>query len=154
MSSQKSLKRTNSTVDYDLDNEKYQHYSNDCKKRKYDSEEDMNGINIKLNAIYLLLKNIDQNIENNNNEITNIKTDISSLYLQIKNIKSLNKNINCLNNSVDKIVSNISNIEDNILQTNLLNEDIIINNIKKLSLQVKNEKESDTTIDYRDSYIN
>jgi hypothetical protein len=154
MSSNKSLKRTNSTVDCDLDNEKYQNYSNDCKKRKYDNEEDMNGINIKLNAIYLLLKNINQNIENNNNEITNIKTDISSLYLQIKNIKGLNKNINCLNNSVDKIVSNISNIEDNILQTNLLNEDIIINNIKKLSLQVNNEKESKSTIDYRDSYIN
>ena len=131
------------------------------KRQKFDTSTtyynntDIANIDIKLNAIYLLLNNIGKNIEKNNNDVLNMKTDISSLYLEIKQIKKINDNVERMQTIVESMKNSISTIEDNLIQTNIFNEEMIIDNIKKLSLNIADDKKINSkTIDYSSSYIN
>lgn len=112
-----------------------------------------NSLDTKLNAIYLLIKNIDKKMEENKNEIKEMKQEIGILNEDIKNIKGVKKNIKNMNNTVEKIQHNISTLENNINQKDMINEELIISNIKKLNLTVTNEEESNTN-DYSSLYIN
>ena len=158
MSVKRSLKRTNNCMDYDTDIKDSQ--ENIGKKQRFDTSNtyynntDIANIDIKLNAIYLLLNNIGKNIEKNNNDVLNMKTDISSLYLEIKQIKKINDNVECMQTIVERMKNSISTIEDNLIQTNMFNEEMIIDNIKKLSLKIDDGKINSKTIDYSSSYIN
>lgn len=163
MSSKTSLKRTNNCMDYDTDIKESQE-NIEKKKQRFDTSTtyynntDIANIDIKLNAIYLLLNNIGKNIEKNNNDVLNMKTDISSLYLeikQIKQIKQINNNVESMKTIVERMKNSISTIEDNLIQTNVYNEEMIIDNIKKLSLKIDDDKKINSkTIDYSSSYIN
>lgn len=157
----KSLKRNNNVfneeyTDTSLENDyvpQFKRIRGQDSNQFSNSNNNFNSLDTKLNAIYLLIKSIDKNIEENKNEIKEMKQEISSLNEEIKNIKGVKKNIKNMNNTVEKIQHNISTLENNINQKDMINEEIIINNIKKLNLTVTNDEELNTN-DYSSLYIN
>lgn len=176
MDAYKSLKRNNNVLgDGDGENIFENNNSSQFKRIRFQDSNQVNNLNnsfntnfssqfcndysnisiidTKLNAIYLLIKNIDKNIEENKNDIKEMKQEIGCLNEEIKNIKGVKKNIKNMNNTVEKIQQDISTLEDNINQKEMINEELIINNIKKLNLTVNNEEESNMN-DYSSLYIN
>jgi len=110
----------------------------------------------KINAIYLLLKNMNEQLSQNKDEINNLKSELKKVNDENLKLKELNDNINIIKNDTKEIRKDLTTLESVVTNKQLHNENAILNNIKKLSINSeKAEKdEYETTYDYRSSYIN
>lgn len=110
----------------------------------------------KINAIYLLLKNMNDQLSQNKDEIKNLKSELKKVNDENLKLKELNDNINIIKNDTKEIRKDLTTLESVVTNKQLHNENAILNNIKKLSINSeKSEKdEYETTYDYRSSYIN
>lgn len=110
----------------------------------------------KINAIYLLLKNMNEQLSQNKDEIKNLKSELKKVNDENLKLKELNDNINIIKNDTKEIRKDLTTLESVVTNKQLHNENAILNNIKKLSINSeKAEKdEYETTYDYRSSYIN
>lgn len=121
-----------------------------------DEEPILNLTDTKINAIYLLLKKMNQQLIENKDEIKKLKSDIIQLVEQDIKLKELNDNINIIKNDTKEIRKELTTLESVVTNKQLHNENAILNNIKKLSINSEKagKDECETTYDYRSSYIN